>query len=119
MAHREALAEGLARHFRDRSSADWLAMLEAGGVPAGPVLDVCEMHADPQTRAREMVVGLDHPTAGPVETIGLPVKFSGTPGGVRRPAPRLGEHTVEVLAEHGIAEADARAMLADWTGAAG
>jgi crotonobetainyl-CoA:carnitine CoA-transferase CaiB-like acyl-CoA transferase len=114
MAHREELAEGLAGHFRDRASADWLERLEAGGVPAGPVLDVRQMHADPQTRAREMVVGVDHPTAGRVETIGLPVKFSETPGGVRRPAPRLGEHTVEVLTELGIDPADAEAMLRDW-----
>ena len=115
MAHREALAEGLAGHFRARGSAEWLEMLEAGDVPAGPVLDVRQMHADPQTRAREMVVSVDHPATGAVETIGLPVKFSGTPGGVRRPAPRLGEHTLEVLEAHGVPREDAEAMLRDWT----
>ena len=116
MAHREALAEGLAVHFRERRSAEWLERLEAGGVPAGPVLDIREMHADPQTRAREMVVSVEHPTAGAVETIGLPVKFSGTPGAVRRPAPRLGEHTVEVLQAHGLPRDEAEAMLRDWMG---
>jgi crotonobetainyl-CoA:carnitine CoA-transferase CaiB-like acyl-CoA transferase len=60
------------------------------------------MHADPQTRARDMVVPVDHPTAGRDNTLGLPVKFSATPGGIRRPAPRLGEHTAEVIAELGI-----------------
>jgi crotonobetainyl-CoA:carnitine CoA-transferase CaiB-like acyl-CoA transferase len=59
------------------------------------------MHADPQTRAREMVVTTDHAAAGRVESLGLPVKFSETPGGVRGPAPVLGQHTAEVLAEYG------------------
>lgn len=69
--------------------------------PAGPVLSITEMHADPQTRAREMVVPTQHPVAGDVETLGLPVKFSVTPGGVRSHAPTLGMHTREVLAELG------------------
>ena len=114
MAHREALAEALNAHFRERPVADWLERLEAGGVPAGPVLDVRQMHADPQARAREMVVETEHPVAGRTSAIGLPVKFSADPGGARRPAPTLGEHTIEVLAEVGIAPADAEAMVADW-----
>jgi crotonobetainyl-CoA:carnitine CoA-transferase CaiB-like acyl-CoA transferase len=80
----------------------WLEVLEQGGFPAGPVLTIGQMHADPQTRARDMVVATDHPVAGRVETIGLPVKFGATPGGVRAPAPTLGQHTAEVLAEYGI-----------------
>jgi crotonobetainyl-CoA:carnitine CoA-transferase CaiB-like acyl-CoA transferase len=56
------------------------------------------MHADPQTRARGMVMEVEHTAAGRVETLGPPVKFSATPGGVRAPAPRLGEHTEEVRA---------------------
>jgi crotonobetainyl-CoA:carnitine CoA-transferase CaiB-like acyl-CoA transferase len=60
------------------------------------------MHADPQTIAREMVVETDHPVAGRVKTVGLPVKFSATPGTIARPAPLLGEHTREVLAEAGL-----------------
>ena len=99
MGHREALEAALNRVFSRRSSAEWLEKLEAAGVPAGPVLDVRQMHADPQTRAREMVAATEHPVAGRVETLGLPVKFSATPGGVRRPAPRLGEHNAEVLGE--------------------
>ena len=104
MENRDALEAALNAVFAGRSTAEWLSVMEEGGLPAGPVLDVAEMHADPQTRAREMVVTLDHPSAGPVETIGLPVKFSATPGRVSRPAPRLGEHTAEILAE---LEADA------------
>ena len=76
--------------------------MEAAGVPAGPVLSIMEMHADPHVLARDMVVELDHPVAGPTKAIGLPIKFSDTPGKVVRPAPRLGEHTAEVLSEAGF-----------------
>ncbi len=96
-----ALVETLAPYFKTRRANDWLARLEAAGVPAGPVLSVGEMHADPQTRAREMVVAVQHGTLGPVETLGLPVKLSETPGGVARGAPTYGEHTREILLEYG------------------
>jgi crotonobetainyl-CoA:carnitine CoA-transferase CaiB-like acyl-CoA transferase len=59
---------------------------------------------DPQTLAREMVVEVEHSTLGPVKTIGLPVKFSATPGKVRSGAPVYGEHTREVLREYGFDE---------------
>ena len=99
MAHREALIASLEETFVTRSSADWLAILEAAGVPAGPILNVSEMHADPQAIARDMVPTLEHPVAGPVQTIGLPLKFADTPGAVARPAPLFGQHTGEVLLE--------------------
>jgi crotonobetainyl-CoA:carnitine CoA-transferase CaiB-like acyl-CoA transferase len=104
MANREALAAALAPHFRGANSADWLARLEAGGVPAGPVLDVAAMHQDPQALAREMVVEVDHTRIGPMRTLGLPVKFSQTPGRVHGPAPLLGEHSRAILRGAGYAE---------------
>jgi len=102
MLNRVELTETLNAILRRKSSAEWLEQLEAAGVPAGPVLDIVQMHADPQTIARQMVTETDHPVAGRVKTIGLPVKFSATPGAVARPAPLLGEHTREVLAEAGL-----------------
>jgi crotonobetainyl-CoA:carnitine CoA-transferase CaiB-like acyl-CoA transferase len=104
--NRIVLAETLAPEFRKRSSAEWLAALEAAKIPAGPVLDVLQMQADPQTLAREMIVEAEHSTLGAVKTLGSPVKFSDTPGGVRRGAPRFGEHTREVLREYGFADAE-------------
>jgi crotonobetainyl-CoA:carnitine CoA-transferase CaiB-like acyl-CoA transferase len=86
--------------------------LEEAGVPAGPVLDVRQMQADPQALAREMVVETVHPTAGKVKSIGLPIKFSETPGSVTRAAPVLGQHTREVLLEHGFSDAEAEQMAA-------
>ena len=101
MAHLGELTSVLNAKFSGRSTRDWLADFESAGVPAGPVLDIAEMHGDPQTLAREMVTSTEHPVAGTVKTIGLPIKLSGTPGGVNRPAPRLGEHNREVLSEFG------------------
>ena len=112
MANLPALVAALTPLFKKRASADWLKRLEAAGVPAGPVLDVVQMHADPQTRAREMVVEVPHSRLGSVQTIGTPVKFSATPSGVKRGASVLGEHTREVLREHGYADADIDALAA-------
>ena len=107
-----ALQEALAAFFKTRTSGEWLRRLEEAGVPAGPVLDVRQMQADPQALAREMVVETTHPAAGKVKSIGLPIKFSETPGSVTRAAPVLGQHTREVLREHGFSDAEAEQMAA-------
>lgn len=106
MRNLSALTETLSPLFQRRSVAEWLQLLENSGVPAGPVLDVAQMHADPQALAREMIVETTHPTAGQVKSIGLPIKFSETPGGVHRAAPILGQHTMEVLREHGFSDSE-------------
>ncbi|HUK30908.1 MAG TPA: CoA transferase, partial [Candidatus Acidoferrum sp.] len=106
MRNLPALVAVLTPLFRRRTVAEWLQRLEKSGVPAGPVLDIAQMHADPQTLAREMIVETMHPTAGNVKAIGLPIKFSDTPGGVRRPAPVFGQHTREVLREYGLSDAE-------------
>ena len=103
MAHLAELEEAMNAIFCTRPTAAWLDLLEAGGFPAGSVMSISQMHADPQAIARQMVPVTQHPVAGQVQTLGLPVKFSETPGGVTRPAPLLGQHTQEVLAEHGLA----------------
>lgn len=111
MAHRHDLAAALAPIFRAHSSAEWLARLDAGGVPAGPVLDVNAMHRDPQTLAREMVVEVDHPRVGRMKTLGLPVKFSDTPGRVHGPAPLLGEHSRAILSEAGYTDPEIDGLI--------
>ena len=82
-------------------------------MPAGPVYDVNQMHQDPQVLAREMVVEVEHSRLGPVRTIGLPVKFSDTPGEVSHGAPLYGQHTREVLREHGFADDEVERLLAE------
>jgi crotonobetainyl-CoA:carnitine CoA-transferase CaiB-like acyl-CoA transferase len=93
----DALVALLERRFKEKPSAHWLDALEAVGIPAGPVLEFDEAMADPHVLARGMVVETEHPSAGTFKTLGIPVKLSDTPGALRRPAPRLGEHTAEVL----------------------
>src|SRR5438270_3479933 len=95
------LARELEPSFALHTTREWLERLEAIGLPAGPVNDMPAVDADPQVQARGMLVELDHPTAGRVKHIGVPVKLSQTPGSVRRPAPTLGQHTDEVLKELG------------------
>jgi crotonobetainyl-CoA:carnitine CoA-transferase CaiB-like acyl-CoA transferase len=119
MAHRPALEEALAPLFRRRATGEWLAVLDAAGVPAGPVLSIGEMLADPQTRAREMLAEVTHARLGRVRTLGLPVKLSATPGGLRRGAPLLGEHTREVLLEVGYAESAVDELVASGAAADG
>jgi len=112
MANLPALVETLNTLFKQRTSQDWLQRLEAAGVPAGPVLNVMQMHADPQARARGMVVDVPHSRLGTVQTIGAAVKFSETPSGVVSGAPVFGQHTREVLMEYGYSDAEIDALVA-------
>jgi formyl-CoA transferase len=93
------LEAGLAEHGTDH----WVQTLLEAGVPCGPIHDYAHVVDDAHTRAREMVVELDHPVEGTVRALGIPLKLSETPGAIRRPAPLLGEHTEEVLREAGLA----------------
>ena len=101
MANRPALESTLGETLKTQPMAHWLSILEAAGVPCGPIYDISQVYADPQVIARDMVVEVEHPTAGTIRNVGIPVKFSETPGNIRRPPPRFGEHTEEVLTEFG------------------
>lgn len=113
MANLAGLEAALTAHFETRPSADWLAKLEAAGVPAGPVNTITEMLEDPQTLARRMVVDVPHSRLGRVKTLGVPIKLSETPGGPARSAPVYGEHTREILREHGYDDLAIENLLRD------
>ena len=113
MAHLDTLSELLAQRFTADTSETWLSRLEAAGVPAGPVLSVGQMHDDAQARARDMVTTVEHERLGPVETLGLPIKLSETPGRVARGAPTYGQDTRAVLAEAGYDSAEIDRLIAD------
>ncbi len=112
MANLPALVAALDPHMRKRTTREWLAVFEKAGMPAGPVLSIGEMLADPQTLARDMVVETDHPVLGRVKTLGAPVKFSDTPSSVARAAPLLGQHTGEVLGEIGFSASEIESFAA-------
>ena len=110
MRNLAALVPILSERTQSRTSAEWVRDFEAAGVPVGPINRIGDMLADPQVRSREMVVDVEHPRAGPVKTLGTPVKFSATPTAIRRPAPLLGEHTREVLNALGYSAAEVEAF---------
>jgi crotonobetainyl-CoA:carnitine CoA-transferase CaiB-like acyl-CoA transferase len=111
MENLAVLVDALAPVLKSRGSAEWLERLERAGVPAGPVLDIAAMQRDPQTLAREMVLDVPHSKIGPTPTLGHPVKYSSAPVEIRRGAPLYGEHTKEVLGEHGFSDAEIDALI--------
>ncbi len=96
-----ALVKILDGILRQQTTESWLSKMEKAQLPAGPVLEILDMHQDPQALERDMIVELDHLKAGKVKTLGHPIKFSETPAQVTRPAPLLGQHSREVLAQIG------------------
>lgn len=111
MRNRDALVEVMSDILKTRPGAHWLAAFDEAGVPAGPVHSIGEALSHPQTLARGMVVEQEHPSAGPVRTIGMPVKLSVTPAQYHRAAPRLGEDTLQILAEFGYGQAEIDALI--------
>jgi crotonobetainyl-CoA:carnitine CoA-transferase CaiB-like acyl-CoA transferase len=132
MAHLGELCEVLRPLFEARETGEWLTVMGAAGVPAGPVASIGEMLEHPQTLAREMVVEVRHARLGAVRSLGCPVKLSGSaapdpailglerhPARPPRPplpgrgAPALGEHTREVLEEMGLVPEEIRALIGE------
>jgi crotonobetainyl-CoA:carnitine CoA-transferase CaiB-like acyl-CoA transferase len=95
--NRAELTRLLGEVFRQRTTADWVDLLEKAGVPNGPINDLAQVYAEPQVKARGIRVDLEHAMAGKLPTVASPMRFSGTPIEYRRGPPLLGEHTVEVL----------------------
>jgi crotonobetainyl-CoA:carnitine CoA-transferase CaiB-like acyl-CoA transferase len=103
MQNLNALTNAMKPILATRTRAEWIAAFDAAGVPAGPVHSIGEALEHPQTRARRMVVDVDHPQAGRTHALGCPIHFSATPTRVDRAAPLLGEHTRDVLRAYGYA----------------
>jgi crotonobetainyl-CoA:carnitine CoA-transferase CaiB-like acyl-CoA transferase len=103
---RAELSALLAPIFRARSVADWMARLEARDVLCAPVNRYADLPRDPQVIASRLIIEEEHPRAGRFRTLDTPIRFERTPGGIRTPAPALGEHTDAVLAEAGLGPAE-------------
>ncbi|MCK0507560.1 CaiB/BaiF CoA transferase family protein [Aromatoleum anaerobium] len=97
VGHRAVLIPLLNKLTIRRTTADWIARLEALGVPCGPINTLADVFADPQVRSRGLRVDLPHPLAGTVPQVASPMRLSATPVEYRRPPPLLGEHTDEIL----------------------
>ncbi|HZP35020.1 MAG TPA: CoA transferase [Methylomirabilota bacterium] len=95
--NRESLIARLQEVFLTRSYEEWESILLARGIPMGAINSIAQVVEHPQVVARGALVETDHPRAGKVKMVGVPVRLSETPGAVRTPAPTLGEHTEEVL----------------------
>jgi formyl-CoA transferase/CoA:oxalate CoA-transferase len=101
VAHRGELAAMIEAVTVKEPQAFWISELEKAAIPCGPILDYEDALTTPQAIAREMTVDVDHPTLGPLRTLGTPIKMSATPLNPKRRGPMLGEHTDAVLAEAG------------------
>jgi len=102
VSHRDELLPLVADAMASRTSAHWMELLDAAGLPVGPIQTVDEVVTDPQVLARGMVGEVEHPTAGTLRTIGCPVRLTATPSQVRTAPPTLGQHTDDILAELGL-----------------
>lgn len=99
MEDADEIRDRLAAAFVEKTTAEWLDILLAEDIWCAPVYEFADVEKDPQVLLNEMVISYRHPTAGTVRAVGIPVKFQGTPGEIRYPAPLLGQHSVEILRE--------------------
>ena len=95
--NRVELTRLLSEVFKKRSKREWLELLEAAGVPNGPINDVAQVFEEPQVKARGVRIELDHAAAGRLPMVASPMRFSATPLDYRLAPPLLGQHTEEVL----------------------
>jgi crotonobetainyl-CoA:carnitine CoA-transferase CaiB-like acyl-CoA transferase len=113
VTNRGELIAILGARLAERASADWLAVLDGAGIPAGPIRDIREAFEAPQAQAIGSRVRLDHPSLGPVDQVASPMGLASTPVELRHPPPMLGEHSRQILAEAGYAPEAIDRLAAD------
>lgn len=111
--NREILVPLLQKLFQTGPAQAWLGKLAEADIPAAPVNTVSEAVKDAQTRARGLIVSIEHPAISMAKSIANPIRFSSTPVSYRLPPPLLGEHTGEILASLGYPEEAVRTMAAE------
>jgi crotonobetainyl-CoA:carnitine CoA-transferase CaiB-like acyl-CoA transferase len=113
IAHVDALYTLIAELLTTRPTAEWLAAFETADIPAMAVNSLADLLTDPHLRATGFFERHDHPTEGWLKQCAVPMRFAATPGKIARPAPRLGEHTVEVLGEAGFVASEITGLAAN------
>ncbi|HJV56056.1 MAG TPA: CoA transferase, partial [Methylomirabilota bacterium] len=111
--NRKALTVELEKALVGKTSAEWVELLNAKGVPSGPILDVKQVYENEQIRHLKMAVPVEHPALGEVLVQAPPVTLSRTPGAVRTPAPDTGEHNDQILTELGYSPTDIDTLRRD------
>jgi crotonobetainyl-CoA:carnitine CoA-transferase CaiB-like acyl-CoA transferase len=112
--NRKELTRLLGEIFQQRTKQEWVELLEAAGVPNGPINDIAQVFAEPQVRARGVKIELEHAAAGKLPMVASPMRFSGTPLEHKLAPPVLGQHTDEVLQQLlGLSAAQIAALRAE------
>ena len=111
--NRDELTLALEEKLRTKTAAEWVDILNAAGVPTGPILTIDQVFANEQVQHLGMATPLSHPHLGTIQVLGLPTTLSRTPGAVRTPAPEKGEHTEAILRELGMSGEEIQQLRAD------
>lgn len=110
--HIDALYEELSVIMQQRTTAEWLDLLDPAALPVTALNGPADLLTHPQLQATDFWQRLDHPSEGAIRMPDQPVGFARTAGGIRRPPPRLGEHSIELLREAGLSQAQIDALMA-------
>jgi len=111
-ANRAAINAEIEARTVQHTTAHWIEVLNAAGVPCGPVMNMAEVFADPQNIDQRVTASIEHPGHGMVEMLTTPLRIDGEVPPLRAPSPRLGEHTDEVLGTLGMSGEEIAAMRA-------
>ena len=111
--NRDELSREMEARLARKTAAEWIAALNAAGVPSGPILSIDQVFANEQVEHLGLATPVSHPQLGDIQVLGLPVSLSRTPGGVRTPTPEKGQQTDEILRQLGLSAEEIQRLHED------